>query len=146
MTVALAGFGAIPPGQAQAPGTLFQGTVRPVVAHAAGGWCATEQGPTTFRRIDTGSALMSFPAIHYTLPTASGATYYTLSGEARLTFTSSTAGRLRFDEPKTYPNDVLLPTFSNYSETYNAANGLLIVKFRINFANCSVIFFSTHWS
>jgi hypothetical protein len=89
---------------------------------------------------------MSVPGLHYTLPTAAGATYYTLSGEARLTFSSATAGTIRFVEPKSYPNAVRLPTFSHYSETYTAGNGLLVVRFRINFPNCSLIFVSTHWS
>ena len=146
IVVALTGFSAVAPGLAQVQGTLFQGTVRPVLAHAAGGWCAAELGPTSFRRISNGVALISFPALHYTLPTAAGATYYTLSGEARLIFSSATAGTLRFNEPKSYPNDVLRPMFSSYSETYTAANGLLVVKFRINFANCNMVVVSTHWS
>jgi hypothetical protein len=144
--IVLALIGVVSPGAAQVQGTLFQGTVRPKLAQAVGAWCATEVGPTSFRRINTQRALMSFPALHYTLPTAWGATYYTLSGEARLIFSSPTAGTLRFDEPKAYPNDVLRPTFSNYSETYKAGSGMLVVKFNINFANCSVAFFSTQWS
>jgi hypothetical protein len=54
IAVAAAVFGPAPPGLAQVQGTLFQGTARPVLAHAAGAWCATELGPTSFRRVRNG--------------------------------------------------------------------------------------------
>jgi len=143
ITLALAGFSAAS-ARAQVQGILFQGTARPVVAHGTGSWCAAELGPTSFERVRAGLALMSFPALHYTLSTSSGATYYTLSGQARLVFSNATAGTLRFTEPKAYPPDVLSPTFTAYSESYDA--GRLIVRFRIRFANCNFLFVGTHRS
>ena len=145
LVVTLAGLSMVPPAAAQVPDVLFKGTVRPILSHGSGAWCAAELGPTLFQRGGAQRALISFPALHYALTGGSAPTYFTLSGQARMNFTTATNGTLKFDEPKVYPDGVLQPEFSQYLETYNAARGSLVVKFRVKFANCNLIVSNTYW-
>jgi hypothetical protein len=133
------------PAWAQAPDVLFRGTARAALAHGTGGWCAVELGPSLFQRNSAKKALISFPALHYTLTTLTGGTYYTLSGQARMSFTTPTRGTLQFDEPTSYPSDVRVPDFTEYSETYNPTKGSLIVRFRVKFTGCEVVVRNTYW-
>ena len=132
---------------AAVPDVLFRGTVTPLLTRNAAAYCSADVGPTSFQRSSTDQALISFPNIYYALFNGADApTYFTLSGTARLSFANAHHGKIKFDQPDTYPADVRQPVFSQYSETYNATLGRLIVKFQIVFASCTLDVSNIYWN
>jgi len=72
------------------------------------------------------------------VPSASGATYYTLAGRIQLIFSNSTSGKAHFDYVATYPTTISQPAFSGYQQTFYS-NGVLQVSFQLSFPDCSVL-------
>lgn len=135
---------------AGAPDALFRGTSGQAWTRNNASYCSTDIGPTLFQRSGTDQALISFPTIQYavfdgTTPT-NAPTYYTLSGTARLFFSTAHGGRIKFDQPTGYPTEILQPRFSRYAEHYNAALGRLVVTFQILFDGCTVNVDNTYWN
>lgn len=94
--------------------------------------CYVGRGFSTFQRNGNGSkALISFSEI-----VDQG--LFDLSGQAVLTFSSPTAGDIRFKQTPTFANNVKDPPFSNYVQTYDAANLRLTVNFTIQFPDCNL--------
>jgi hypothetical protein len=127
----LLGFAAASPALAQTPpDQLIQGQVQGVRATNNNGvYCYLTTGVS---QLQMGSGVpatgvISFPEIAYW----DGA-YHDLSGQARLVFTSSTAGLIRFKLwPKTGYSD---PAFSGFVSTAYAG-GQYVVTFNILFPN-----------
>ena len=124
------------PALAAPPAVLIAGTMQAAATRAGTtAWCTLALGPSSFLRNPTPAtapAHVSFPDVVYTVATSSGSTYYAMSGQAELTFTSATAGKVSFPYVSTYPLNVRSPTFSGYSQVYTAAH-VLLVKLVIQF-------------
>lgn len=135
-----AAFGAV-------PNVLFHGTVAPLLTQSGAAYCSSDVGPTLFQRSSADQVLISFPNINYAVfqGTTNAPTYYALSGTARLSFANAHRGKIKFDQPDTYPADVKQPKFLQYSESYNAALGRLIVKFQIVFGICTLDVNNIYW-
>jgi hypothetical protein len=129
---------------AQVPTLMTAGTVVNALARSATIWCSIDRGNSTFQRTGTGAALMSFPDITYTklpLPPASpnnAPTYHALSGQARLSFTTTNSGYIFFDLPPPYAQSIRQPKFVHYTQTYSASSKLLSVGFDIQFPQCTL--------
>jgi hypothetical protein len=69
-----------------------------------------------------------------------GSTYYSLDGQARMTFSSATGGSIHFKQaPTWYPGTVYNATFIDFTQTlglFNPPTDQLIVTFSIVFPNC----------
>lgn len=98
------------------------------------GWCKVMAGPATFRRDGAAAALITLGDIYY----APGGypNYFKLSGLARMEFDNAQAGRIRFSYANAYPIAVRSPRFANFSQTYDAAQGGLVVSFNVKFDQC----------
>lgn len=100
-----------------------------------GGSCYVNRGFATFQRTYTGGvggpkAVISFAEIF-----DSG--QWDLSGQAVMTFSSTTGGDIRFKQattPASLPASVRDPQFSNYAETFDGQR--LLVTFTIAFPDC----------
>ncbi len=112
----------------------FAQTLPPVMlggemAKAGSKDCFIHPGYSTFQRnVLTAPAAGSKAVLTFATAICQGAD---LSGQAALTFDSATSGNIRF---KRFPASVAGSTgltFTNYSETYNAAARELVVKFDI---------------
>jgi hypothetical protein len=134
---AIAGAMLLSQAAAQTPSTLLPGTTGGTLMREASAWCAVERGPSTFKRINTNPADMSFAKIFYTPITQNVATYYALSGSARLTFAGATQGTITFQPLGIgYPGNVVHPQFTQYSQNFDVNTGVLNVAFMIKFPQC----------
>jgi hypothetical protein len=85
-------------------------------------------------------AVISFPELIYW----DGA-YHPLNGQARLVFTSSNAGNVRFKLWGSTVNAINAPTFSGFAQTYNGV--VYTVSFNINFPNsCTLAIYGNYES
>jgi len=116
-------------GQEFPPDAVVAGQVQAAYAFGPGNgsWCYVKQGSSEFQRNGVGSiAVISFPELMFY-----NGTYYPLDGQARLTFTDSADGTIKF---KFWgANSVTSPSFSGFSETFNGQQ--YIVSFNIAFPN-----------
>jgi hypothetical protein len=85
-------------------GRLVGGQVKSALAYGSGSsWCLVDNGNTEFQINQTNTkAVISFAEVIY----FDGATYYSLNGQTRLTFSSATGGIIRFKQP---PASRLIP-------------------------------------
>lgn len=121
------------------PTTTMSGSIARTLAYGSNGWCAVTGSPTVFQRNGTGSARILFEEILYTIANGnSRPTYYRLSGQGRISFSSSVQGRMIFDFPAEYPAGVLKPIVRQYAQTYDADTRLLTVSFNLEFETCTV--------
>jgi hypothetical protein len=126
------------------PNTLLVGTIRNDVTCNASRACSVTSGPSHFKRNGNSYARIAVPELIYaSYDTTAGTTNgprnaYVVSGEARMSFTTATSGRLIFDFNTDYPLDIRQPTFSEYSQTYDSAAQQLQVVFTVRIRNCSV--------
>lgn len=106
-----------------APAVLIGGEM----AKAGQGDCFVSPGFSTFQRNFSSAAAPGTKAvISFASAFCQGAD---LSGQAVLNFNSATSGNIRF---KRYPTSVAgsgALTFTNYSETFNAAERQIVVSF-----------------
>ncbi len=103
-------------------------------------WCTIALGPSAFLRSTsptTAPAHVSFPDTTYTLFDSDGSTYYSMSGQAEMTFTSATAGRISFPYVGAYPQGVRSPTFTGYQQSYTGR--VLTVRFFMQFQQGCVL-------
>jgi hypothetical protein len=132
------------PGQASGftYGSLVAGQVKSALAYGSGSsWCLVDNGNTLFQINQAGTkGVISFAEVIY----FNGTTYYSLSGQNTLTFNTMTDGIIHFKQTPTYPPEVHLPAFTNYTETYVAATDQLIVSFNILFPTCTLPVFAVY--
>jgi hypothetical protein len=139
LALAGAALGLLIPTQAQSftYGRLVGGQVKSALAYGSGSsWCLVDNGNTEFQINQTNTkAVISFAEVIY----FDGATYYSLNGQTRLTFSSATGGIIRFKQPPaSYPDLVTFPAFINFTQTYNAPSDQIIVTFSVVFPNCTL--------
>lgn len=103
-------------------------------------WCRVDEGPSTFQRDGTNPALVTLPYINFAIASGSNAppTQYVLSGQAKLVFSTTNRGQLKFLYMADLPNDVRAPAFLNYSESFDAAQRSLRVRYTLRFPSCDV--------
>ena len=101
------------------------------VTNGSGKSCYIGRAPSTYSRV-SGSfrALMTFGEIWE-------GGRYDLSGEALLTFSSATAGRIAFGQQTGVAADFANPIFQGFTETYNATVKTLTVRYSILFPGCT---------
>jgi len=131
--ILIAGLCGASAGRAQTPNVLIAGQVESALAYGAPGWCAVTQGSSTMQRNQAAPvAVVSFPELTY----FDGAAYYLLDGQARLTFTSATAGVIYFKNTG-FAKSISSPPFDKFSET--ARGKQYFVRFSIVFPhNCTL--------
>jgi hypothetical protein len=111
------------------PNVLISGQVESALAYGQTGWCAVAQGSSAVQRNQAAPvAVISFPELTY----FDGATYYPLNGQARLTFSSPSRGRIHFKNTR-FGSSISNPRFENFSETFNGTE--YVIRFLIAFPN-----------
>ena len=132
----VAGLASPSPGQAQSPpDASIGGQVQFAQAYGnnRSSWCYVRRGSSQFQRNSNNpTAVISFPEVIY----FDGTTYYPLDGQARLTFSSASAGNIKFKFWGTN-SAINNPNFTDYSETFNGQQ--YIVVFNIIFPNNCVL-------
>src|SRR6202051_4169942 len=127
------GLAAASPAHSQPlPNQLIGGQVKFAYTVGRGGppWCYVTQGTSEIQLGGMPStAVISFPELVYF-----DGSYHPLNGQARLTFTSSAAGSIKFKFWGT--GSIADPTFSAYAQTFNGQQYL--VSFTINFPGCAL--------
>jgi hypothetical protein len=119
--------------QTYPPDTVLTGTVHPMIAATDfGASCYIGHGPATFLRNNAD------PKALVTIPEIVDSKIWDLSGEARLTFTSPTAGHVLFMNTVGYPGNVRNPQFYGYQQSYSGNE--LTVNFYIAFPDCHLNF------
>jgi hypothetical protein len=118
-------------------GQLVGGQVRTALAYGSGSsWCLVDNGNTQFQiNKSNANAVISFAEVIY----FDGSTYYSLDGQARMTFSSATDGAIHFKQTIPSPGPVYNATFTDFTQTLGAFNpptDQLIVTFSIVFPNC----------
>ena len=126
------------PAMGNTPNTIFFGSAAPGLRHSAGVWCAIDRGTTLFQRDGAGPAKISLPELMFADATKTPQQYWALEGRAYLMFSTSTSGQIFFNFVSQYPPSIGLPTFTSYSQVYNAAARSLTVTFVIAFPGCSL--------
>ncbi len=130
------------PGLARAetpPDNLFGGEVGQAISSLnLNSSCYVNRGFSSFQRNGLGSkAVISFSEI-----TDSGVD---LNGQAVMTFKTATSGDIRFKRTAAgLPAGTVDPPFVDYAQTYNASALQLVVKFTINFSDCSLPISATY--
>jgi hypothetical protein len=139
VVVALA-LGSPEPARAQAfpPDKLIGGTVKlSIGAVKFGGSCYVNRGNSQFQRNGTGTkAVISFDEIV-------DSSIWDLRGQAVMTFTTATTGKIRFKQAFEIPAAVREPPFTDYTQTYNATSQELVVTFSIVFPDCTLPVFAS---
>ena len=122
------------------PAILLAGTIPLAVARSTTAWCTVAEGNSTFLRSPTPAnapARISFPETTFTAFDTDGSTYYSMSGQAQLNFTSATAGTVVFIYPADYPASLRTPPFTGYTQTYYTSH-ILAVSFVVQFPGCAL--------
>lgn len=120
------------------PTTLLGGEARQSLAAN----CYINRGFATFQRNfnlvpKAGTkAVVSFS--EFVLGSGTINTSWDLSGQAIMTFTSATAGTIRFKDLPTAPSNVANGTFAYYVEAYDSARAQFAIVFRVNVGSCSL--------
>ena len=144
LALAVAVFGLLMPTRAQSftYGGLVGGQVRAALAYGSGSsWCLVDKGNTEFQINQSNTkAVISFTEVIY----FDGSTYYNLNGQSLLTFNDGTDGIIKFKQTPTYPGPVHIPTFTNFTQTYNASTDQLIISFSVVFPNCTLPIFAAY--
>jgi hypothetical protein len=113
---------------------LFEGSMAATNAHKDAGWCAIDNGASTFEKEGVRMRHISFEDVSYHV----GDEYYVLSGLARLKFKTAAGGAVRFDTVGNVPRRDRRLSFSQYAETYSARSGRLTVSFNLHVNDCVV--------
>ena len=120
-------------------GGLVGGQVRTTLVYGSNSsWCLVDNGNTQFQ-IDqsNANAVISFAEVIY----FDGSTYYSLDGQARMTFSSAAGGTMHFKRTIPSPGPVYNATFTDFTQTlgvFNPPTDELIVTFNIVFPNCTL--------
>jgi hypothetical protein len=118
-------------------GRLVAGQVHADLAYNGSSWCLVNNGGSLFQiNQTTTKGVISFPEVIYYDSVAN--TYYSLDGQDILFFTSSSGGTIRFKQRGVYPLSVNTPTFTKFTQTYNASTDQLTVAFSVVFPNCTL--------
>lgn len=138
-------------GVAAAPpvNVLFAGTVeRQYTPSAASAICVMDGTQSTFMRKATPvvAKLISLPDILIAPSGSVGPVYYTVGGQARLTFNPNNpiAGKIAFLPVAGNPAGVNTAGFNKYKEDYDTATGTLVVSFTIHFPDCDILVSATY--
>lgn len=127
---------------AQTPPTAaMNGSLQNAFVQNGSAWCGADASPSTFQRASTGltPAYVTLDGVYYTaVSNTARPTYYKLSGQAVLSFSTPTAGGVYFYYPGEYPSAVRAPNFTGYQQTYNAAQKVLSVTFVMQFPSCNL--------
>ncbi len=120
-------------------GRLVGGQVRTTLAYGSGSsWCLVDNGNTQFQIDQSNSnGVISFAEVIY----FDGSTYYSLDGQARMTFSSNTGGAIHFKQTIPSPGPVYNAAFTNFTQSlgvFNPPTDQLIVTFSIVFPNCTL--------
>ena len=89
------------------------------------------------------NAAISFAEVIY----FDGSTYYSLDGQARMTFSSATGGDIHFKQTIPSPGPVYNATFIDFTQTlgvFNPPTDQLIVTFIIVFPNCTLPIYAVY--
>ena len=126
--------------QAFTYGGLVAGQVRTTLVYGSNSsWCLVDNGNTEFQFDQSANAVISFAELIY----FDGSTYYSLDGQARMTFSSATGGTIHFKQTPTYPRPVHSPAFTNFDQTYTLTDQLT-VTFSVVFPNCTLPIFAVY--
>ncbi len=125
-------------------GPVVGGEVKLAVgaANFFGGSCYVNRGSSQFQRNGLGpKAVISFDEI---VDSGSGdSRKWELRGQAVLTFTTATSGKILFSREHSLPPlSVSNPSFVNYAQTYDSVNQRLVVNFSIVFPDCTLPVFA----
>jgi hypothetical protein len=113
-------------------GGLVGGQVRTTLVYGSNSsWCLVDNGNTQFQ-IDqsNANAVISFAEVIY----FDGSTYYSLDGQARMTFTSAAGGTMHFKRTIPSPGPVYNATFTDFTQTlgvFNPPTDQLIVRIQL---------------
>lgn len=134
----VAALAAAPPNNVLFAGYITPSTVNP---NRDGTWCMTDGASSTFLHSQSPAATrISFSEVTYATTGNVGPTAYRLSGQAQVIFAagSTTNGKFSFDANHHYPVSIYQPTFSFFSQDYNAATHTLTVHVRMHFPGCTL--------
>jgi len=92
--------------------------------------CYIVRGASQFMRYANHKGFIAIPEM-----TAAG---YQLDGRITLTFSTADAGTVLTNYATGYPADIQTASFTNYSQTFNAAAKMLTVHFKLTFPNCTL--------
>jgi hypothetical protein len=126
-------------------GRLVGGQVRTALVYGSGSsWCLVDNGNTEFQiNQSNANAAISFAEVIY----FDGSTYYSLDGQARMTFSSATGGSIHFKQTILSPGPVYNATFIDFTQTlgvFNPPTDQLIVTFSIIFPNCTLPIYAVY--
>ena len=126
-------------------GRLVGGQVRTTLVYGSGSsWCLVDNGNTEFQiNQSNANAAISFAEVIY----FDGSTYYSLDGQARMTFSSATGGDIHFKQTIPAPGPVYNATFIDFTQTlgvFNPPTDQLIVTFSIVFPNCTLPIYAVY--
>ena len=126
-------------------GRLVGGQVRTTLVYGSGSsWCLVDNGNTEFQiNQSNANAAISFAEVIY----FDGSTYYSLDGQARMTFSSATGGAIHFKQTIPSPGPVYSATFMDFTQTlgvFNPPTDQLIVTFSIVFPNCTLPIYAVY--
>jgi hypothetical protein len=148
LALAGAALGLLIPAHAQSftYGRLVGGQVRTALAYGSGSsWCLVDNGNTEFQISQSNAnAAISFAEVIY----FDGSTYYSLNGQARMTFSSAAGGTIHFKQtPTWYPDPVHNAAFIDFTQTlgvFNPPTDQLVVTFSIVFPNCTLPIYAVY--
>jgi hypothetical protein len=121
------------------------GQVRTTLVYGSNSsWCLVDNGNTQFQ-IDqsNANAVISFAEVIY----FDGSTYYSLDGQARMTFSSAAGGTMHFKRTIPSPGPVYNAAFTDFTQTlgvFNPPTDELIVTFNIVFPNCTLPIYAVY--
>jgi hypothetical protein len=118
--------------------TILMGSAAPILNRGSGTWCSMEAGATLFQRNGTGPAQISLPQLTFANMNVNPQQYWALEGRTYLAFSTSTSGVAYFNFVDHYPAGVGRPSFTDYSQVFNANANSLVVSFRLAFPGCTV--------
>ena len=126
-------------------GRLVGGQVRTTLVYGSGSSsCLVDNGNTEFQiNQSNANAAISFAELIY----FDGSTYYSLDGQARMTFSSATGGAIHFKQTIPSPGPVYNATFMDFTQTlgvFNPPTDQLIVTFSIVFPNCTLPIYAVY--
>lgn len=127
-------------------GTLVPGNAAAKIVQSTGSWCAVEGGASSYRRTGVSEAFIDVTEVFFTETTYPTA-YHRVRGVGRLTFTAATSGVITFDPPSDEPDPAIAqPTFTFYTETWEAAKKRLTVQFNVRFSSCVVRYVARYFA
>ena len=121
------------------PNTLISGTILQSNTNFAPDYCSVNPGPSEFKRIGTGNALMEIPVLsaESDIP-PSPYPSQKWQGLARLIFSTPSTGTIKFDSTSIENGGITSKIlFSQYTQTFDTTQ-TLNVSFIIIFPNCSL--------